>query len=52
VIAGDPENSYIIHKLEERSTISGVRMPLGGPYLTSGQILVIRRWIELGAPND
>jgi hypothetical protein len=52
VIPGDPENSYLIHKLEGRSTIAGVRMPLNGPYLTSGQILVIRRWIETGAPNN
>ena len=52
VIPGDPENSYIIHKLEGRSTIAGVRMPLNGPYLQPGQILVIRRWIETGAPNN
>ena len=52
VIPGDPENSYLIHKLEGRSTIAGVRMPLGGPFLESGQILVIRRWIETGAPNN
>ena len=53
VIPGDPENSYLIHKLEGRSGIVGVRMPLNGPpYLTPGQILVIRRWIELGARND
>jgi hypothetical protein len=52
VIPGDSENSYLIHKLEGRSTIAGVRMPLGGPYLQSGQILVIRRWIEIGAPNN
>jgi hypothetical protein len=52
VIPGDPENSYIIHKLEGRSTIAGVRMPMGGPYLETGQIQVIRRWIEIGAPNN
>jgi hypothetical protein len=52
VIPGDPENSYLIHKLEGQSTIVGVRMPLGGPFLESGQILVIERWIEIGAPNN
>jgi hypothetical protein len=52
VIPGDPENSYLIHKLEGRSTIAGVRMPLGGPYLETGQIQVIKRWIEIGAPNN
>jgi hypothetical protein len=52
VVPSDPENSYLIHKLEGRSTIAGVRMPLNGPYLQPGQILVIRRWIEIGAPNN
>ena len=53
VIPGDPENSYLIHKLEGRPASSGVRMPLSRPpYLTDGQILVIKRWIELGARND
>jgi hypothetical protein len=52
VIPGDPENSYLIHKLEGQG-ITGARMPLNSPsYLTSGQILVIKRWIELGAKND
>jgi hypothetical protein len=52
VIAGDAENSYLIHKLEGRAGIVGARMPLTPPSLTDGQILVIRRWIELGARND
>ena len=52
VIPGDPENSYLIHKLEGRPGIVGARMPLMGPALTEGQILVIKRWIELGARND
>jgi hypothetical protein len=52
VIPGDPENSYLIHKIEGRPGIVGARMPDGGPYLTQGQILVIKRWIELGAPNN
>jgi hypothetical protein len=53
VAPGDPENSYLIHKLEGRPGIVGVRMPRGtGPFLTDGQILVIKRWIELGARND
>jgi hypothetical protein len=53
VIPGDPENSYIIHKLEGRTDIVGVRMPRGnGPFLTDGQILVIKRWIANGAPNN
>jgi hypothetical protein len=52
VIPADPENSYLIHKLEGRSTIVGGRMPFNGPYLTSGQIDVIKHWIEQGAAND
>jgi len=52
VAPGNPENSYIIHKLEGRSDIVGARMPFNGPYLTNGQILVIRRWIEIGAPRN
>ena len=52
VAPGDPENSYIIHKLEGRAGIAGARMPFNGTPLTDGQILVIKRWIELGAPNN
>jgi hypothetical protein len=52
VIAGDPDNSYLIRKLEGAPDIFGDRMPQFGPYLTTGQIAVIRRWIELGAAND
>lgn len=53
VAPGDPDNSYLIHKLEGTSAIVGRQMPRNGPpYLTSGQILVIRRWIALGAKND
>jgi hypothetical protein len=52
VVAGDPESSYLIHKLEGRPGIVGARMPLLGPALTEGQILVIKRWIQLGARND
>jgi hypothetical protein len=49
---GDVENSYLIHKLEGRDGIGGVQMPFQGTPLTPGQIRVIKRWIELGAPND
>ena len=53
VIPGDPENSYLVHKLEGQRGIVGERMPRGnGPFLTEGQMLVIKRWIALGAPND
>ena len=53
VVPGDPDNSYIVHKLEGRSDIVGGRMPRGtGPFLTDGQMLVIRRWIADGAANN
>jgi hypothetical protein len=53
VVAGDPDNSYLIHKLEAAPGIVGERMPRNqGPFLTAGQISIIRRWIQLGAQND
>ncbi|MGH9386984.1 MAG: hypothetical protein ACRD2N_22170 [Vicinamibacterales bacterium] len=53
VIAGDPDNSYLIQKLEGRAGIAGIRMPRNGPpFLTEGQVSIIRRWIQLGAKND
>ena len=53
VIAGDPDNSYLIQKLQGSADIVGRRMPFNGPpYLTDRQIRVIRRWIEIGAPNN
>jgi mono/diheme cytochrome c family protein len=52
VAPGDPENSYIYHKLEGAPGIGGARMPLNGTPLTDGQIRVIERWIETGAAND
>ena len=52
VIPGDPDNSYLVRKLEGRD-INGERMPRGtGPFLTEGQMLVIRKWIQDGAPNN
>jgi hypothetical protein len=53
VVPGSPDESYMIHKLEGRSDIVGQRMPrTTGPFLTDGQVSIIRRWIELGAQND
>jgi hypothetical protein len=52
VVPGDPANSYLIQKIEGRSDIAGVRMPQRGPFLTDGQIAIIKRWIELGARRD
>lgn len=52
VIPGDPDNSYLIKKLEGAPGIVGTRMPRGNVVLEPGQVLVIRRWIQLGAPNN
>ena len=50
---GDPANSYMVQKLEGASGIVGRRMPFNGPpYLTDGQIQILRRWIELGAQRN
>lgn len=48
VAAGDPDNSYLIQKLEGHASV-GARMPLGGPYLDDASINVIRQWIKNGA---
>ena len=52
VAPGDPNNSYLLHKLEGRTDIIGTRMPIRGPFLSDGQLAIIRRWIELGARRD
>jgi hypothetical protein len=50
---GNPDASYIVHKVEGTPNITGRRMPFSGPpYLTSGQTLILRRWIEVGAPRN
>ena len=49
VIPGNPDNSYLIQKLEGAPGIVGQRMPIGGQFLTDGQILIVRRWIANGA---
>jgi hypothetical protein len=53
VIPGDADNSYLVQKLEGHPGIVGQRMPrTAGPFLTEGQMLIIRRWIDQGARND
>jgi hypothetical protein len=53
VAPGDPGASYLVHKLEGAPGIVGFRMPRNGPpYLTSGQMTILRRWIEIGAPRN
>ncbi len=53
VSPGDPQSSYVVHKVDGRAGIVGTRMPRNGPpYMTDGQILILKRWIELGAPRN
>ena len=50
---GNSEASYLVHKIEGRPGIVGRPMPLSGPpFLSAGQILILRRWIDIGAPRD
>lgn len=48
VAPGDPDSSYLIHKLEGTAQVGG-RMPLNGPALPAETIAVIRQWIAEGA---
>lgn len=52
IVPRDPDGSYLVQKLEGRSDILGVRMPINGPYLSAGQILILRRWVEEGAQRN
>jgi hypothetical protein len=47
----NPDDSYLIHKLEGTQTI-GDRMPQGGPFLDDHTIQGIRGWIADGATAD
>lgn len=51
ITPGSPENSYLYRKVTGAS-ISGERMPFGGPSLSDAQLRLIRDWILRGAPND
>jgi hypothetical protein len=52
VVPGDPDSSYLIQKCEGRPGIVGLRMPFKPPYLTDGQMIIVRRWIAIGAPRN
>ncbi len=52
VAANNVAGSYLVRKLEGASTISGSRMPLGGPFLDQPTIDTVKSWINNGAPNN
>ncbi len=51
VAPGDPNNSYLIQKIEGTAA-SGQQMPLNAPALPRATIDVIRQWISDGAIDD
>lgn len=51
VAPGDPDNSYLVQKLEGSASV-GAQMPLGAPPLEQAAIDVIRQWISDGAIDD
>ncbi len=51
VAPGDPNNSYIVQKLEGTAAV-GARMPLNGTPLSTADIATIRQWISDGAIDD
>ena len=56
VTPGDPEKSFLFHKLQRASShhngmAYGNPMPLGLDKISVGQLEFIRQWIEAGAPQ-
>ncbi|MGI9341624.1 MAG: Ig-like domain-containing protein [Gammaproteobacteria bacterium] len=49
VAPGDPDNSYLIQKLEQAMPVAGAQMPLGQAPLDPAVIAEIRKWIMDGA---
>lgn len=45
---GDPNNSYLIQKIEGHASV-GAQMPFGGPPLAADVIAAIRQWVSDGA---
>ncbi len=48
---GDPDDSYMVHKIEGLPGIVGGQMPLGETPLPQATIDAMRQWITDGAPN-
>jgi len=49
---GNPDNSYLVHKIQGEPGISGSRMPFGRPALSQEQIDLIREWVANGAMDN
>ena len=50
VLVGNPDNSYMIRKIQGGPSITGARMPLNRAPLSQAQIDLLRLWISQGAP--
>lgn len=51
VIPGDPDQSYLVRKLEGGPDIAGDEMPPGG-LLDEERLQLVRDWIAAGAQDD
>ena len=49
---GDPDNSYLVRKIQGTPGITGVQMPATGGPLSQAQIDEVRAWVAAGAKND
>jgi len=49
---GDPDNSYVIWKVEGHSGIQGARMPKDRTQMSATDIQLLRQWILEGARNN
>lgn len=52
IAPNDPDNSYLVRKIEGASSITGSRMPFGGPFLDQATIDQVRSWVSAGALNN
>jgi hypothetical protein len=52
VVAGNPDQSYLIDKLKGTNLCSGVRMPAKKPALADAEIQTIADWITAGAMDN
>ena len=48
----NPDNSYLVRKIEGAAGITGQRMPAGGAPLDATLIANVRAWIAAGAQNN
>ncbi len=52
VVPGDPDGSYLMHKLSGHGMCTGVPMPKNASPLPPAQMQTLYDWICLGAPNN